>query len=793
MEALQLQSCKHCANPAYGKAFCCAGCETVYHLLHDKGLGHYYEIQNESSWIRAGLPAASKYENFSYLEDADFLKDYAKLSPEGLLQMDFYLEGVHCVACLWLIEKLPQLLLDVKSAQLDLGKSIASITLNAQGSFAKVAQTLSHFGYKPHPLKQNEEAQDLEKKENRSLLIKLGIAGGCTGNIMLMAVSLYGGAQGVEGRFFEWISFFLFLPVLFYSAIPFYQSSYSALKTRTLSIDVPIMMAVLVGAATSIVNLLRGSPLIYFDSLSALIFLLLTSRYILKRIQQRVFSSSPLLHFLSANQAQRLNRDTQLFEEISASALKAGDYIRVSENEVLPADGILRKGKASLNKALLTGESAPVSVQKNEEVFSGTVNLGEEIEIEVTASGAASRLGLLLKEIESGHLYKAQVVQFADSLAKYFVWGVLSVAAAVLLYFFQVSPETGLNRALTLIIVTCPCTLAFATPLALSISLKRAAARGILIKGSDILEKLTQAKTLILDKTGTLTEGNFELLQWMENAEDNFKTRQAVVSLESRSKHPIAQALLRYFQNDAPIQILPVSEFKEVFGQGVSGKVEGNSYEIKAKAAPKSALSKGANCIGVWRNQELVAQALLGDRLRSDSICSIQELRKLALDPYILSGDNEAAVDKVAQQLQISASHQKALASPETKKDFLKNFSQAIMVGDGANDALALSSAFVGIAVHGSMEVSLRAADVYLTRSGLQPIIELIQISRDTLRVVRRNFAFSLFYNLLGGGLAILGYIHPLVAAVLMPLSSLTVLTSSLVGTRKLRKFGANL
>ncbi|MBF0491333.1 MAG: heavy metal translocating P-type ATPase [Deltaproteobacteria bacterium] len=803
-ESLQAQtshSCTHCGNPIFHRSlekaskteafFCCAGCATVYQLLQKKGLGHYYEIKKQSPWIRSALPAASNPENFSYLDNAEFLQHYANLSPHANLKMEFYLEGVHCVACLWLIEKLPEFLLDVKSAQLDLGKSIATITLNLKGSFANVAQTLSSFGYKPHPLKQEEDGLKLQKRENQSLLIRLGVAGGCTGNIMLMAVSLYGGAQGNAGRLFQWMSLLLFLPVIFYCAIPFYQSSYAALKTRTLSIDVPIVMAVLLGALASIANLLRGSPLIYFDSLSALVFLLLISRYVLKRIQQNVFSSSHLLHFLSASQAKRFNRDTQVFEEISASILKAGDYIRVLENEVIPADGVVRKGVSILNNALLTGESEPVRVQEGERVYSGTVNLSEALEIEVTAAGSISRLGLLLKEIESGHLQKAPVVQFADRLSRVFIWGVLAAAAALFLYFFQSSPEAAFSRALTLVIVTCPCTLAFATPLALSITLKRAARQGILIKGSDILEKLTQARSLLLDKTGTLTEGDFELLQWMEKAEQGASIPQAVYSLELRSKHPIAQALVRHLQTNQKLEVLPVTEFKEILGQGVSGKVNGVFYEIHSKQNNKNfSAAKLGNHLGVWRNGELVAQAILGDTIRSDSAACLEKLRSLGLEPHILSGDTEETVKKVGELLDILPAHQMPLASPEAKKEFLQNFPRAIMVGDGANDSLALSSAYVGIAVHGSMEVSLRAADVYLTRPGLKPLIELVQIARDTLQVIHRNFAFSLFYNLLGATLSALGYIHPLVAAVLMPVSSLSVLSSSLWGTKKLRTFG---
>lgn len=795
--------CVHCLNPipenlkaSMLKAetpFCCVGCETVYRVLNAKGLTHYYELKKQGSAFRSAKPAAPTDETYSYLDDPEFKVAYG---GQGLCpSIDFYLEGVHCIACLWLVEKLPEIVKDVKAAELDLGKSIARITLNESGSFSKVARELDDLGYRPHPIRKDEDAERLQKMENRSMLIRLGVAASCTGNLMLMAVSLYGGATGNLAQLFRWVSLLLFLPILFYSAIPFYKSALASFRLRSLSIDVPIVAALGVGGAVSVWNLRSESLPIYFDSLAALIFLLLSSRYVLKRIQQGVLSSSHLLHFLTPSYTRLWNLETKSSRQVKVDSLRKGDWIEVLEGEVIPVDGRILEGESELNVALLTGESLPQKVKMGDKVLSGTVNQEGRLLIEVEAIGAQSRLGEILKKVEEGSLNKARIITLADRFSKYFVWGVLLLAMAVVLFYWNQDWTVGMNRALALVIVTCPCALALATPLAMSVTLGKAARQGMLIKGSEILEKLSEVKSVFLDKTGTLTQGRFEVLRWVESAED-LSVKKAVVLLESKSKHPIAQALIRYM---APLigftQIqdlgMEVEKFRENLGKGVEGIVGGHHYEIKSlHLNADSALQTQTleTRVGVWRDGILVAQGSLGDKIREDSKAAVDQLRKLNLQTYILSGDQALVVKKVGDYLNIPYCERVYAASPEMKAEIVKKTKNSLMLGDGANDAIALTAAEVGVAAHGSMEVSLRAADVYLAESGVMPLVKLIQNARETMKVIYRNFGFSLFYNAAGGLAAVFGLINPLIAALLMPASSLTVFVSSLLGTRKLRR-----
>lgn len=771
--------------------FCCLGCETVYQLLHNTGLAHYYELQKTSRWIRKPQPANLKSENFSYLEDPEFLKNYSTAEQRC---MDFYLEGVHCVACLWLIEKLPQLVNGVEKAELDLGKSIAKIKISENGSFSLVAEKLSRFGYRPHPIKQDEEAFNLQQKENRKMLVRIGVAGACTGNIMLMAVPLYGGVTGAFAELFGALSFVLFLPILLYCSIPFYKSALASIRSKALSIDVPIVFALVFGFIASTVYLIQGKEHLYYDSLAALIFLLLSSRYVLNRIQQRMLQSSHLLHFLTPSLAKRWNESSQKWEEQRSESLKAGDIIYVDAGEAIPADGKVKYGTSYINNSLLTGESVPQKVIAGDLVFSGTVNQDCPLHIEILFSGYQTRLGSILKEIEGGHLKKSPIVAWADQLSKWFVMGVLLLSLSVILFYFKSDVNLGLTRALALLIVTCPCALALATPLAMSVSLKKAGQAGILIKGAETLERLGRVKSVVLDKTGTLTEGRFEVLSWIEEAVPHLPLKEIVVALESRSQHPIAQALVRYIKPKTNSKIPEVREFKENLGHGVSGFIHNDYYEIGAIHKPSGDENSKifGTRIGVWRNGQLIAQSILGDKIRRDSKSAIQRLKELNLNVFILSGDSREVVDRVGADLGIPPYQCLAQANPETKSEILKNQPHSLMVGDGANDAMALSTAFVGAAVHQSMEVSLRAADVYLSEAGVMPVIHVIEAGRETMKVIRRNFIFSILYNMAGASAAIFGFVNPLFAAILMPLSSLTVLSSSLIGTKKMRKYGRN-
>lgn len=796
--------CTHCGNAltaestlridAVSPAFCCAGCETVYAILSSRGLGRYYEIKEACELIRKPRPVRVSHESFAYLDDPEFQKLYLMPSLEdGRKTVELYLEGVHCVACLWLVEKLPELVSGVESAQLDIGRSIARLTLTPDAKLAPIAAELDRLGYRPHIIRHDEEAAALLKRENRTWLTRIGVAATCAGNIMLMAVPLYAGADGYAGQLFRWVSLALFVPTLFYSSVPFFRSAWSSLRTRSISIDVPIVLAIVFGGIISAINVVRGSEHIYFDSLSALVFLLLSSRYVLRRIQQSALGSSHLLNFLAPSRARRFDPELRELKEVPVHTLKADDVIEVQTGEIFPADGLVATpGGGFVSNALLTGEAVPTPVREDDLVYSGTENQGEPLQIKITATGLQTRIGEILRQAEEASRTKARIVDVTDRASRWFLAGV--VISAILLFvvvYSYTGVDEALNRALALMIVTCPCALALATPLALSISLSRAARAGILIKSANALEKLSTVKTVFLDKTGTLTEGRFDVLDWRDIPElRNPNDRLAAWALERQSRHPIAKALVRHLGSEArkPALCPEISDFQETLGLGVSGTVFGHHYGLKTLPQRDGFSSPLATYIGLYRDGSLIACITLGDRMRSDSVPALNRIRSLGLEPIVLSGDNQTVVNEVASRLAIAKERAFSEFSPEQKREAVAGRKDCLMVGDGANDAVALSAAYVSAAVHGSVELSLRTADIYVASPGVSTLAHLLEMSKETMRTIHRNLIFSLFYNLLGAIGAIFGWMNPLFAAILMPLSALTVFLSSKWGTSALRQ-----
>lgn len=755
-------------DPGHTEPFCCVGCLTVFEILKEKGLSSYYDIKKSSAIYRRRSPVETRDESYLYMDGAEFLTEYSYADSSGDRVMEFYLEGIHCLACLWLVEKLPEIVDGVLSSKLDLERSVVTITLGQGGSFATVASELDKLGYRPHPLKKSQDVADLKAREDRKALIRIGVAGAAAGNIMIYSVSLYGGAAGDYARLFNALTVAFAVPVLTYSAFPFYQNAWSALKNKTLSIDIPISISLIMGAVMGFYNLLNDVPDNYFDSLTALVFLLSLSRYFLQKIQDRGLSATDLNYFYQNESVHLADGRT-----IHPRFIKEGDVLRIGPKAFIPADGIVIDGHSHINQSLLTGESMPVPVTVGAVVYSGTQNLEGEIQIGVSATPDESRLGKLLQRVENGRNFRSKIVALTNKVSKVFTFTV--IVLSVILFFVLLSQHgfhRALEGALTLLIVTCPCALALAVPLTFTRAIARAAQNGIIIKSDEAIEKAAGVKDLFIDKTGTITYGKLTVTDLTVLKSGLLPVEDVIVSLEASSRHPVALALLT-FASGRGGKGRPVSEIKEIIGKGVQGTISGHRYAI--------------NRDGIFEDDVLLATYAVRDGIRPDSRGALSQIRDLGVNVTVLSGDRSGVVQAIAAEAGLPASAAKASLTPEEKSELLSGATRSMMVGDGANDAIALSRAQVGVAVLGAMDISLRAADVYLTTPGLVPVEKLLILSRETMRVIRRNLVLSLCYNSLSVVLAFAGVINPLIAAIIMPVSSLTVVLSTLFGTKKLR------
>jgi len=626
-------------------------------------------------------------------------------------------------------------------------------------------------------------------------MIAIGVAFAAAGNNMLIAGSLYLGLfsymdDGVQ-QLLRWATCLVGLVSLAWPGRTFFAGAYNALRSRTPHMDLPVALGLSVGGLAGVINTVRGTGELYFDTLSVLVFLLLVGRWIQLRQQRHAAAALEVLYRVTPRTANKLVDGG--FAEVPAEVLQPGDVVAVQAGDSIPADGTVLSGSSSVDEQVLTGESTPVPVGPGSKVAAGSINVGARLQLTVDAVGEDTRMGKVLGLVEQQT--RPQIVMLADRIGGWFVAVVLSLAALTLAGWMAFEPASAVDHAVALLIVACPCALALATPLAIAVALGRAARRKILIKGGDALQRLSKPGTIWLDKTGTLTEGRMAVVGWHGDE----TVAAAVAALERHSTHPTARALVAWAEDQGGAPSPKVDNVRQRQG-GISGELDGHTLavgnapfisehiggviDLTMRSAAGELLGQAASPVYIAIDGKIVAVAGVGDPLRSDAQAAVDELSRRGWTVGILSGDHPDIVTGIGQALGLPDDRVHGGLHPEDKVRFVADHGPdappTVMVGDGVNDSAALAAASVGIATRDGAEASLQAAPVYLGRPGLSGIIELLDASSATMRGIRRNFAVSLAYNAVAVGLAASGHISPLVAALLMPLSSLSVVALSL-------------
>jgi P-type Cu2+ transporter len=770
--------------------FCCAGCQSVYEIVQASGLSTYYDYQERSAVtpVRA-ITGQRKYQE---LDDPTFQAQHCRGRTGAEQTAELVLEGVHCSACLWLVERVGRVVRGVTSSRLDMTRNVLTVSWDPQlTTLSAIARGLDSLGYPPHPL--GEARTDVVRARDRQLLLRLGVAGAAAGNVMLMAFALYSGAfSGMDAAYqtlFRWTSFAIATPTVLWAGGIFLRGGWAALRTRTPHMDLPVSVGILAGYIGGAVNTLRGQGEIYFDSLCTLIFLLLVGRYLQQSHHRRSTNQSELLLALAPQSAHLV--ETTGERDVAAAGVAGGATVRVAAGERIPVDGLVLRGSASVDASLLTGEAMPVELAVSDRVYAGTTCVSGELWLRVECAGTATRLGRLMATVAVTQRKRAPIVRLADRVSGYFVSGILAVAALTLLVWLRIDPRLAIDHTIALLVVTCPCALGMATPLAVSVALGRAAKAGILFKGGEFMEELARPGIMVFDKTGTLTRGQPDLVAWFGDA-----TWQAPLrAVEALSSHPLARSIQRAFpEND-----LVVEGLEELARGGMAARVGGHQLLVGSPALVtahvgrlpawaerlvKNHAEAGHTPVVLAAGGVVRAVAAFGDSLRPEAHASLQRLERLGFSFEILSGDHQAVVDSVARSLDIPVENARGGQSPEAKLarivELRAGGARVVMVGDGVNDAAAMAAATVGIAVHGGAETCLQAADVFATRTGLAPVTDAVSGSRRALSAIRQGIAISLAYNVLGIGLAVAGLLSPLLAAIMMPLSSISVISLAL-------------
>ena len=810
-------NCFHCSLPippdelVTGKIegepqqFCCTGCKAVCQAIYEAGLEGFYDRTPEGTSLAPPPDVPRELALFDLDEvQEEFVGDLGEEREIHLL-----IEGIHCAACVWLIEHTLNGMPGIISAQVNLsGKRLHVKWHNEQLPLSRIIERLGQIGYAAVPY-DPEVAEGTLKKQNRHLLYRMAFAAFGMMNLMWISIALYAGAD--EGEFrsmFHWIGFTLATPVLVYSGYPFYKGAWSGLKNFHLGMDLPIAIGASITYLYSVYVTLTGSVVgeVYYDTVVNFLFVILVGRYLEAMSKRQAVAATQRLLDLQPRVAT-LFQDAEE-KVVPIRSVNLGDIVLVKPGERIPVDGRVVEGESGVDESMLTGESQIVQKTSGDEVSAGTINSNGALQIQVMGSLKNTALGRIISLVEEAQASKAPIQCLADQIVPWFVAATLSLATLTFLYWVGSDFEVALLAATSVLIITCPCAFGLATPMSIAVASGLGARYGILVKNGEVLETLSSINHVIFDKTGTLTEGGMSVVaihteqdQWREvdetSSDEVAQLMRRLGAMERFAEHPSAQAVLDWLEGqELDIRGLNVEGFRYQPGQGVFAQVDGQTllagnqalmqtHQVSASdyfdGLADELGRQGIGSIRVAADGRQLALVAIEDRIRADARELIDTLKQEGLKLTLLTGDRQQAAEAIAERL--GGIDVIAEVMPEEKDQVVKSLQEqgerVAMVGDGVNDAPALVRADVGIAMGSGTDVSIASADIVLMSSELEKVRLAIGLSRRTLRTIRQNIGISITYNIIMVPLAMAAIVTPLVAAISMPMSSLAVIGNS--------------
>ncbi|MCT4553119.1 MAG: heavy metal translocating P-type ATPase [Pelagimonas sp.] len=688
------------------------------------------------------------------------------------------LPTIHCAACMSSVERALATVDGVRSARVNLTMKRVSIEADPELTAQDVIPVVEGAGYEAHELDSTALTATANDRAGRDLLMRLAVAGFAAMNVMLLSVAVWSGADGATRDMFHWISAAIVLPAVGFSAQPFFRNAWVALKARSLNMDVPISLAILLALGTSLWETSLSGEHAYFDAAIALTFFLLTGRYLDHRTRSVARSAAQELSALEVPRAWRLTEDGE--EQISVADLAVGDLIRVRPGGRMPVDGEITEGQSELDRSLLTGETLPVYAEPGVIVSAGEVNLTGPLVIRASAVGrdtSLHRMADLVAIAESG---RSRYTSLADKAAKLYAPGVhiLSALAFAGWLLYSGDLRISLNIAAAVLIITCPCALGLAVPAVTTAASGRLFKRGLLIKDATALERLSQIDTVVFDKTGTLTAGTPELTNLGDFTRRDLEI---ALALAEGSAHPLSQSLTAAARA-AGITPAKLSEITEVPGHGTEALWQ--DQRVRLGRASWVGGDGHSSLTTAWLRvgDGPVQGFAFTDRLRDGAEDTVRALQDAGLKVIVMSGDSTAAVEALAHRLNIP--HWLAEALPADKasriQDLTDQGAHVLMVGDGLNDTAALTAAHASISPASALDAARVASDIVLLGSALDPIPEALSTAKKATRRIRENFTIASWYNVIAVPLAIAGLCSPLIAALAMSASSITVSLNAL-------------
>ena len=782
------------------RVFCCRGCNGIYRLINDEGLETFYKKRH---WKDAGIPASFFEKQIDVKPFAEYVRD-----TDGQKEIDLYIDGIRCASCVWLNERILAKTEGIEYARVNYATHRARIRWKPETTgLGNILRRILSIGYTPKPYSESERFR-LHRAETRDLLVRFGTAGFLSSQLMLYSIALYAGYfQGIDPGtkiVLEYIAMLLTLPVICYSGMPLIRSMMRGLAHLHFTMDSLIVIGSGSAFFYSISEMFTGGQ-VYFDTSAMIITLILLGRYLEAGAKGKASETIERLAELAPKSATRIVG--QVFSEggeretIAVSSLERGDCVEVKPGERIPLDGTVIRGESEVDESLLTGESKPVLKGPGAEVIGGSVNRFGTLIFEVKRKEKDGVLAGIISAVEDAQSRKPRIQALADRTVGIFVPVILAIALATVLWYLAQgsSPRHSLMTGISVLVIACPCSLGLATPIAVLIFVSAASSRGVLIKSGDVIENASRVTRVLFDKTGTITLGKATMKETViiDHSHERDELMELAASLECMSEHSIGRTIC-----DAARPVFAVSSFRASPGKGVEGivngrkifignlafmrehgiEIEGSGDGLNASVAIERFAREGDTVVTMGWEGKARALLVVSDTVRAEAPETIAGLKKSGYDVEIVSGDNEKTTKSIASRVGVDLAL--ADASPIAKKDHIATLQAAgrkvMMVGDGINDAPALTQATIGVAMGRGTDIAMESADVVLLRNDLRLIPYFFGLSRKTFRIIRQNIFWAFFYNMVAVPLAVAGLLHPIIAAGAMATSSLFVVGNSM-------------
>ena len=765
------EDCGHHPIIAHDKNFCCDGCKMVFEILNKNGMCDYYNIANTP-----GINQRIKIrpDKFVFLDNELIVNKLITYKDEEQTHLTFYLPQIHCSSCLWLLENIHKINEDVISSKVNFDRKEVDLVFNHQKiSTRKLAELLTNIGYEPY-ISLNNLTEDKPKVE-KSKIYKLGVAGFCFANIMLMSFPEYLGIDAKEAglvNMFRWLNVALALPVFFYAASEFYISAYKSLKHGFLNIDAPIVLSVVITFSRSMYEVIQGEGFGYFDSMSGIVFFMLAGRVLQDKTYAALsFERDYTAYFPLA--VTKINGQNET--SLSLPEIKLDDTLLIHNQELIPADGILTRGKALIDYSFVTGESVPVVKEMGEIVYAGGKQIGSNIEILVIKEVAQSYLTKLWNREELKKDKKDNERSFVHIVSKYFTIALFAIATLASIYWAFADITKLWNVITAVLIVACPCALLLSNTFTNGNILRRLSRNNLYLRNAQTIEDIAKINYIVFDKTGTLTTGNYNQLQYIgKHLTTEFKKKLA--SLAAQSTHPMSKAIVSWANVNATLK---VNAYNEIPGFGIEGLIDGDLIMLGSKSYVCNVKEDDeATSVYIALESDVLGKFVFMNEYREQLPSLLHQLQP-NYQMAVLSGDNAGEKNNLQKLMGFHTSllfNQKPTDKLDTIQQLQNSGKKVMMIGDGLNDAGALKQANVGIAITESSSNFTPASDGIMEAAQLSLLNKFIQYCKFNKVVVTTAFIVSILYNIVGIGFAVQGLLQPVVAAILMPASSISIL-----------------